>query len=108
MLPVVPNVTNYTLPTPIVNTTVPGTAVAHVPYDNVAPSVSSPQVDNNARGNSSAANLPSAPPAPSAELPALTLYSPVLTEAATGFNPGAQATFIAQLAGQDTSPETQG
>jgi len=107
MLPVVPNLSSYTLPTPIVNTTVPGTAITHVPYDNVAPSVSSASVDNNARGNSNSAPAPTAPPVAEAPPAQVTPLPSVLTGVPSGLNISAQATFIAQLAGQDTSPETQ-
>lgn len=109
MLPFVPNVSNFTLPPPIVNTTVPGTATVHVPYDNVAPSVSSAQINNNARGNSNAAAPPPvAPPVTDTpDLPQVTPLPSVLTGAPPGVTLTAQATFIAQLAGQDTSPETQ-
>lgn len=108
MLPVTPNVTSYTLPPPIVNTTVPGTSVAHVPYDNVAPSVSSAQIDNNTRGNSNAP-AQSAPPPPPALTTETTGYTPLASfTSAPAAGLGAQATFIAQLAGQDLSPESKG
>ena len=109
MLPIVPTINTYTLPPPIVNTAIPGTAITHVPYDNVAPSVSNAQVDNNARGNST-------PPPSPADQPASTpqdtvdtaTFSNAPNSTSNSLNIGAQASFIAQLAGQDVSPETQG
>lgn len=108
MLPLTTNVTSYTVPPPIVNTAVPGTSVAHVPYDNVAPSVSSAQVDNNARGNNSARPQAAETPAPLPQLASessLAGLSYASSSAAAALP--AQATFIAQLMGQDTSPATQ-
>lgn len=105
MLPVVANVNPYALQTPIVNTVTPGTTLVHVPYDNVAPSVSSATIDTNARGNSNALVVASEA-APEATPP--TPFSNVLQNSQGPQNIGAQATFLAQLIGQDSSPETTG
>jgi len=94
----------YTLPPPLVNTTTPGTSVTHVPYDNVAPSVSSAQVDNNAKGNSEATASTAyqiAADAQSANDSIAALSNNSATLSAT-----AQAPFIAQVAAQDDTQET--
>ncbi|MDE3060143.1 MAG: hypothetical protein KGJ06_03960 [Pseudomonadota bacterium] len=94
-----------TIQTPLVNTAMPGTAVVHPPYDNVAPSVSNAAIDNNARGNSTP---PPSPDQPSADAPATDAAFTALSSGmaqATGL--GAQATFLAQLMVQDGSSVTQ-
>lgn len=95
MLPVVNSI--Y-LPTqaPLVNTVTPGTTITHVPYDNVAPSVSSAQTDPNARGNSSYISIQEeAPAAAQSESEQIVSASRL-----TGGAPGAPATFLAQLIAQ--------
>lgn len=108
MMPLVNNASSFLTPPPLVNTTTPGTTVAHVPYDNVAPSFSSAQIDNNTRGNSSPA---AAPPQQAAPLPPpaenASPFSLALTNAEGNFSTAAPATFLAQLMGQDLSPEAR-
>jgi hypothetical protein len=106
MLPVSSSIVTTPIPTSLVNIAAQGTSVAPVAYDSVVPSVSSPQVSNNARGNS-------APPAEAtAEAP------PQNTEqddqqlqtsagSAQRAGSGASSTFIAQLAAQESSPQNQ-
>lgn len=106
MLPVAS--VNNPVPVPIVNTTLPGTVVVHVPYDNVAPSISSAQVNNNASPNSEAA---------AAEEETATDQADAVSEEAQAASnatsnaapslPGPQATFLAQLLSQDGSPPVQ-
>jgi len=106
MLPVVPSTTTFTYQTPLVNTVTPGSTVVHTPYDNVAPSVSSDTVENNTKGNST-------PPASAPEQITPTVpdgadgFSALLGAGPSSLNAGIPATFIAQLAGQEGSPETQ-
>lgn len=110
MLTVAASISTQTIQPPIVNTTTPGTTVNHVPYDNVAPSVSSAQVDNHTKGNGTAtqaaAEQAAAPPPDSGDEGASFALRqnrlPSLPSIA------AQSGFVAQLAGQDTSPQTQG
>lgn len=106
----VPLVASNAIPTPppVINTMLPGATIAHVPYDNVAPSVSSAEINNNASNN----NTP--PPAPeTAPENALSVdeaFTTYLTNAGPALNINAQATFLAQLIGQDVTvpPETAG
>lgn len=106
MIPSVTIATSYVpTPPPVVNTTVPGSAILHVPYDNVAPSVSSVQINNNARGNSTA--TPSNAPAEELVDNSGEETAPQRNTARSG-GPlaSAQTTFLAQLAGQDNSPQS--
>ncbi len=99
-----------TTPPPIVNTTTPGTNETHTPPTIVAPSFSSSQVDNNARGNSTYVKAAEAPPPP------LTQSVSTGASASVGvpqspsdkFTLGAQTNFLAQLIGQDITPSVQG
>lgn len=94
--------------TPMVNTAVPGSTVVRVPHDNVPPSVSNAQVENNTRGNNGQQQIAeeqAAPPAPIAE------GEEFFIEHSYPNNPRtvtAQTTFLAQLAAQmDDSPQAQ-
>lgn len=102
MQPVVSSIIPNVITTPLINTAVPGSAIVHMPYDNVAPSVSSAQTDPNARGNST-------PPPEEEHAPAAPPPSPFpnfLSNPAVSSS--VQATFLAQLISQDASPETTG
>lgn len=85
---------------PLVNTAILGSEATRVPYDNVAPSVSNAQVDNNTKGNSTPFASPAAP-APSSELSASAFALP----SAAGTSPviSLPTNFIAQILGQDIS-----
>lgn len=87
MLPVVASVNAFNFQTPLVNTTTPGTSVTRMPPDNVAPSLSSATVEDDLQG----AN-----------------QQQLAAANANNAKPNVQSAFIAQLAGQDDSPETQG
>lgn len=105
MLPL-SNISNYSqIQVPLVNTAVPGSAVTHVPYDTVAPSVSNAQVDNNASPN----NVQTTAPQPTAQQVAGNGANP--SSASIGQqqsqNTGLQTAFLTQLLAQDNSPETQ-
>lgn len=107
----VPLIASNAIPTPppVINTMLPGATIAHVPYDNVAPSVSNAEVNNNASNN----NTPPPAPAPEAasSLSVEEAFSNYLSgSAAPVLNINAQATFLAQLIGQDITvpPETAG
>ena len=105
MLAIATNISAYTIQPPLVNTTTPGTSVVHVPYDNVAPSVSGSQVDNNTKGNGSVPTPAQEQASPAADTSAASLSS-AANNASNALNTSTQATFIAQLAAQDSSPET--
>ena len=106
MLPIVANIySTNPIQTPLVNTMLPGATVAHVPYDNVAPSVSNAQVENNTKGSSEAAAVTTGDQPPPEE--AYAAPSPAAGDPAN-LGTVAQATFLAQLMGQDGSPATQG
>jgi hypothetical protein len=107
MIPV--NISTSPLQTspPLVNTTTPGTNETRVPPTAVAPSVSSPQIDTNARGNNSLLARKEAPAAaPSSPSVSFTATAGVPQPAQT-YTLGAQVNFLAQLIGQDTSAPTQ-
>lgn len=102
LLPAVPSTVSYIPPqAPLVNTAMPGSDVARVPYDNVAPTVSNVQIDNNARGNNGYASA--APSNASAEAAGnFELGSPAMR---SGGNLGMPTAFLAQLLGQTLSAE---
>lgn len=108
MIPVTNTANTFTTPPPIVNTTTPGTNELHVPPTTVAPSFSSPQVDNNARGNSTIVrqNIENTPQQTAANINAANVGVPQST--ADKFTLGAQTNFLAQLIGQDITPSVQG
>ena len=85
---------------PLVNTAILGSEATRVPYDNVAPSVSNAQVDNNTKGNNTPFTGTPAP-APSSELSASAFALP----SAAGTSPviSLPTNFIAQILGQDIS-----
>lgn len=90
--------------TPLVATALPDAiAAARVPYDNVAPSVSSPQTNPNARGNSVAVAASQSPPI---SIP-LSASSPISARASGGLTLGTPTGFLAQVIGQDFSPAAQ-
>jgi hypothetical protein len=100
MIPIAGSVIPTTpVQTPLINTALPGTAVMHVPYDNVAPSVSNGEVNNNARGNSDGTSLEEAEQVAVASAGAA--QSSPAGDAAN-LAPAGQATFIAQLLSQGT------
>lgn len=85
-------------PTTLVNTPLPDTiAAVRVPPDNITPSFSNVQINNNARGNSGALVLAETPP------PAAAASVSAGAVATGGSLPGygAPATFLAQLIGQN-------
>lgn len=97
-----------TTPPPIVNTTIPGTNEVHAPPTTVAPSFSTAQLDNNARGNTTTSR-PQADVAPQST--GLSAPSPnvgVPPSASEKYTLGAQTNFLAQLIGQDITPSVQG
>lgn len=105
MLPAI-NVLNYNPPTSLVATTMPDAIAVRAPYDNVAPSVSSPQLNNNASPNNevvpaTAEDVQAA--AAASETSSFTLPSNAQAIA----NSGSQAAFLAQLIEQDGSPTAQ-
>ena len=97
--------TNLYIQPPIVNTTTPGTTVLHVPPDNVAPSVSGAQVDNNTKGNNAAPQAVEEQVVLS-EAAGTATFSVIPATTPSSQSVSAQSAFIAQLAGQDTSQET--
>ena len=108
MLPIIASVNTFNFQTPLVNTTTPGTNTVHVPYDNVAPSASDAQVDNNTQGNNTVILPPEQ--AASYDNTASTQENNATVsaqlQASTASNAGVQSAFVAQLAAQDDSPET--
>lgn len=97
MFPVANTVATVTQPPPLVATPLPESiSTQRVPFDNVAPSFSSAQVYNNARGNGA---IPT--PAEAAPAPAVSSLSPTASAVTSpASSVGAPATFLAQLIGQ--------
>ena len=85
-------------PVTLVNTSVPGSIALRAPIDSVAPSVSSAQLDNNARGSSTALAAPAASSA-AAPSPADSFALLPSSNSADGIAT-AQTNFFAQLIGQ--------
>jgi hypothetical protein len=94
--------------TPLVATALSDAIALRVPPDNVAPSVSSPHIDPNARGNSNQLPPPSAP-ASAAASPSLSpgISGGFFTSTGSGFWLSPQATFLAQMIDQDYTPQTR-
>ncbi len=112
MLPVVASVNTFNYQTPLVNTTLPGnSSIARVPPDNVAPSVSNVEVDNNnANGNTIVSSTTQQEQAVAQSTSAGGTAAFVLSQSGSvAQNSGVQSTFVAQLAAQDdNSPEFKG
>lgn len=108
MLPVSAATNTYTTPTPIVNTTIPGTTNTHTPPTIVAPSFSSAQIDNNARGNSEYIQSQTQELSAPALTPSTNKSVGVPQSPAERFTLGAQTNFLAQIIGQDSTPEVRG
>jgi hypothetical protein len=92
------------VPVPIVNTTLPGTTVTHVPYDNVAPSISNARVDNNASPNNGSAAAEAEAEQAAAASEEDQSFSTAATGATAQAQVNAQATFLTQLLSQDAAP----
>lgn len=108
MLPLVAN-NSIPTPPPVVNTLLPGTTIAHVPYDNVAPSFSNAEVNNNASNNNTPPSAHETEPVSAISVEEA--FANYLGGSASPVpNVNAQATFLAQLIGQDITvpPETVG
>jgi len=89
----------------LVATPLPNTLALRVPNNNVAPSPSSAQIDNNASANSGfiLEKISIAPlPIPLQSVGGFSAQNYVLTQTSGG---AVQAEFLAQLAGGDASPE---
>jgi len=109
MLPVINATSAIPTPPPIVNTTTPGTNETRVPPTTVAPSFSSPQVDYNARGNTTTARPKAQTVAPQPLIQINTRANVGVPQSvAETFTLGAQTNFLAQLIGQDITPSVQG
>ena len=110
MLAIANSIVSYSpLPSAPVNTTLVAGSVVPVPYQSVAPSVSSVQIGNNARGNSTA--VPTAAANETPEAPEQ-VEAPLLSARALAQTGGAIANaptvFLAQLAAQEQSPQARG
>jgi hypothetical protein len=106
MLPIA-IVNNYNpVQVPLVNTTLPGTAATHVPYDNVSPPISNAQVNNNASPNSEAAAASEEATTAAAAQDAEEQASPAPNIAAQSQGAVA-APFLTQLMSQDGSVPAQ-
>ncbi len=100
---------NAALPQPLtlVATPLPNSNALRVPYDNVAPSVSNAQLDNNASSNRN--YLPKTESSQTAPLTTSSNenFSLAALANSTSFSASAQTTFLAQLASGDFSPEAR-
>jgi|CXWL01.1.fsa_nt_gi hypothetical protein len=103
------NTVNIPTPPTLVATALPNSIALRVPYDNVAPSVSSSQLDNNASGNRNSLPKTESPQSfvnVSSAIENFSLSS--LTVNSASYTANAQTSFLAQLAGGDLSPEVHG
>jgi hypothetical protein len=87
---------------PLTNTAILGSNVTRVPSDNVPPSVSNAQVDNNAKGNSD--SFASASAAINAQVESDATFS-LPSGASPTPSVNLPTTFLAQLLGQDIAPD---
>ena len=95
-----------TTPT-LVATALPNSIALRVPYDNVAPSVSSAQLDNNASGNRNSLPKTEVPQTVASTASANEKFFLSSLANSTSFSASAQTTFLAQLASGDISPEVR-
>jgi hypothetical protein len=105
------SIVNIPLPsaTPtLVATTLPNSSALRVPYDNVAPSVSSAQLDNNASANRNFTTKTNILPQPLPSNGTEEKFSFNQAGNSIYFSPGAQTAFLAQLASGDISAEVHG
>lgn len=102
MLPTISSFNITTPPQTLVATQIPDNNALRVPYDNVEPALSTVQINNNARGNGGAVSL-SQPGAQTASVPTITIgeVPAFLSGASSGLSASVQATFLAQMLGQD-------
>jgi hypothetical protein len=88
--------------TTLVATQIPDTNTLRAPYDSIAPSVSSAQIRDNARGNGGAVvlALAEAPQAAAASSASIPFIVPAFYSTSPGLSAGAQTNFLAQLLAQ--------
>jgi|GEM_PF-5872028 len=93
----------------LVATQIPNSIALRVPPDNVSPSVSSAQLDNNASGNNMVSSLKSI--SPSLQIPVQVASASIDSSFAGGSSSvlsAGQAGFLAQLASGEVSPVVHG
>lgn len=94
-------------PTTLVATALPNSIALRVPYDNVPPSVSNTQLDNNARSNQNILQKSGDAQAAAAITSSTENFSVTSIANTQALNIAAQTTFLAQLAAGDISPEVR-
>ncbi len=94
-------------PTTLVATALPNSIALRVPYDNVPPSVSNTQLDNNARSNQNILQKSGDAQAAAAITSSTENFSVTSIANTQALNIAAQTTFLAQLAAGDISPEAR-
>lgn len=105
MIPVINTAVNIPpAQTVLVATPLPDTNTLRVPFDNVPPSVSNAQINNNARGNGAYAAVESVDYA----VPVTSASAPAAAPGQSSIAPGIPAAFIAQLVGQQMPVALQG
>ncbi len=103
------NTVNIPTSPTLVATTLPNSIALRVPSDNIAPSVSRPQLDNNASGNRNSLPKTEAPLSFVNANSAIENFSiSSLPANSASYTANAQTSFLAQLAGGDISPEVRG
>jgi hypothetical protein len=108
MLPVINPISSIPLQTPLVATTMSDAiASLRVPPDNVAPSVSPASIDPNASRGNSFTPMPEAAAAPTVATTPSILGGTFLINSGAGFWASPQATFLAQVIGQDLTAESR-
>ena len=95
-------------PPALTATALPNSIALRVPYDNVAPSVSSTQLDNNASSNNSQLPKTTAPQLSAAEESIAEKFNISVNSNFPSLTANAQTTFFTKLASGDISTETHG
>jgi hypothetical protein len=94
-------------PLTLVATALPNAIALRAPADNVPPSVSSPELSNNARGNRATGSKTQTPQ--NISLPLISEEPQIATnDNVARYTSNAQTAFLAQLAGGELSPEVSG
>lgn len=102
------NTINIPATTTLVATPLPNSIALRAPYDNVSPSVSSSQLDNNARGNRNSLPKENASQTVIVNSSAENFSASSSQTNSTSYTANAQTSFLTQLAAGDISAEVRG
>lgn len=102
------NTINIPATTTLVATPLPNSIALRPPYDNVSPSVSSSQLDNNARGNRNSSSKENAPQTVIVNSASENFSTITSSTNSPSYTANAQTSFLTQLAAGDISAEVRG